>query len=320
MSNLYVPNSFDPNRVGELYLPNNAEAFKEGVNLRLPSASQDTLKVLLILVDMQIDFVFANGALSVPGGIKDVIRIINWILSHTVSGELTRIAASLDSHIPYQIFFPSWWTNAQGENPEPYTVITSADLLAGKWFPRVSGAINGVDLHEISANYIEKLEAKSKKNLMIWPYHTMIGQPGQALVPTLSEAISFHAGARGAQPSYLAKGEISETEYYSILEPEVPVPHHPRGGLNKDFLDMMAGYDLVYIAGEAKSHCVLETITSIMRYFGPNSEVARKLRFLMDATSSVVHPVIDFEAMCQPLYEQFARDGAQLVLTTDPIR
>jgi nicotinamidase-related amidase len=167
--------------------------------------------------------------------------------------------------------------------------------------------------------YCEKLEEFSKKELMIWPYHTLIGTPGHALTPALYEAIAYHSAARQSQPIFLEKGTIPETEYYSILEPEVKVPDHPLGTLNVPFLDMLAGYDRVYIAGEAKSHCVLETVTSIMRYFADRPGVISKIRLLQDCMSSVAHPTIDFDTLANRSLAVFKAKGLQMVDSGEPI-
>ncbi|HRF99300.1 MAG TPA: hypothetical protein PLZ51_29005, partial [Aggregatilineales bacterium] len=76
--------------------------------------------------------------------------------------------------------------------------------------------------------------------------------------------------------------------------------------------------DLIYIAGQAKSHCVLETVTSMMRYYPP--EIVKKMRILEDAMSSVAHPVIDFEAMSQKAFGVFAQYGLTMTNTGEPIK
>ncbi len=157
----------------------------------------------------------------------------------------------------------------------------------------------------------------AKKALMIWPYHTLIGTTGHTMTPALYEAVAYHTAARQSPPVFLAKGSIPETEHYSILEPEVKVAGKPQGGLNTAFLEMLATYDEVYIAGQAKSHCVLETVTSTMRYFEDQPDVIRKLRVLVDATSSVAHPEIDFDAIADDVLADYAQRGLKLVTTAD---
>jgi nicotinamidase-related amidase len=303
------PAFYDPQRVGLLVAPQTAAAVAAGQAAGLKPAAEDAFRILLLLVDPQVDFIHTDGTLSVPGAVDDTRRTLEWLFNNVE--RVTTVAASLDSHVPVQIFYPTWWVNAQGEHPAPFTVIASADAEGGRWKPLYE--------HKWSLEYLEKLEDQAKKQLMIWPYHTMIGTPGHAITPALYEGIVFHAAARQAEPIFLSKGSIPKTEHYSILEPEVKVPGHPLGSLNTSFLEMLATHDLIYIAGQAKSHCVLETVYSMMRYFQQLPGVIGKMRILMDCTSSVAHPEIDFDAIANETFERFARQGLRMALSTDPI-
>jgi nicotinamidase/pyrazinamidase len=303
------PRFYDPDKVGTLYVPDTATAIAEGHAAGVRPASLDRRTVILLLVDPQVDFIHADGALHVPGAVEDTRRTIEWLYRNIE--QVTAIAASLDSHTPIQIFYPPWWADSGGQHPAPFTSITAEDVRRGRWRPLVEP--------EWSVEYVRKLEEQAKKVLMIWPYHTMIGTPGQSITPALYEAIAYHSGARGAQPHFLYKGSIAKTEHYSLLEPEVKVPDEPLGDLNTPFLDMLAGYDLIYVAGQAKSHCVLETVTSFMRYYQDRSDVLRRMRFLMDCTSSVAHPEIDFDAIANEAFDRFEKQGMHQVLSTDPI-
>ncbi len=304
------PGFYDPAKVGTLFAPDTTAAVAAGRAMNLSPASEAKVRTILILVDPQVDFVHVDGNLSVPGAVEDTRRVIEWIFRNM--GRITTIAASLDSHVPVQIFFPTWWVDAEGYHPEPYTVIRAADVRAGVWSPLYE--------HDWSMMYVERLEAASRKELMIWPYHTLIGTVGHAITPSLYEAIACHAAARQTQPIFLEKGMIPKTEYYSMLEPEVKVPDHPMGEQNISFLTMLRSYDLIYVAGQAKSHCVMETVTSIMRYFDDEPSVLQKLRILEDCTSSVAHPTIDFEAIAQRTFRKHSEKGLQLVNSTMPIR
>ncbi|GAB4482475.1 MAG: hypothetical protein Kow00124_31320 [Anaerolineae bacterium] len=304
------PSFYNPQKVGTLYVPDTAGAIQAGREAGARPASADTTRTLLLLVDAQVDFIHEDGALSVPGAVADTRRTIEWLFANLE--HVTTIAASLDSHIPMQIFYPTWWADAEGRHPAPFTLITARDVEQGVWRPLVEP--------EWSRGYVRALEEQARKVLTIWPYHTMMGTPGHAITPALYEAIAFHAAARGEQPRFLAKGMIPRTEHYSILEPEVKVPEEPLGVLNTDFLNMVAGYDRVYIAGQAKSHCVLETVNSLIRYFGQTDPaVIRRWHVLSDCMSSVAHPQIDFEALANEQYTRFEAQGLQIVRSTDPI-
>ena len=303
------PEFFNPDAVGQLYSPNLGATVQDGKRLGLLPADSDRQRIMLLLVDPQVDFVHENGALSVPGAVADTRRTIEWIFRHV--GQITAIASSLDSHVPTQIFFPTWWVNPEGQQPDPFTVITGSDVDQGKWKPLYE--------RRWSQTYPHKLESSSRKELMIWPYHTLIGTTGHAITPALYEAIAYHSAARRSRPIFLHKGSIPKTEHYSLLEPEVKVPRIPEGDLNTPFLEMLATYDLIYVAGQAKSHCVLETVASVMRYFKDQPGEIAKWRILTDCMSAVSHPTIDFDALADQAFAGFVAQGLTLATSIDPI-
>lgn len=304
-----TPAFYDSQRVGDLYRPDIARVVQEATEAGLSAAADDSRKTMLLLVDEQVDFVHPEGSLSVPGAVDDTRRLIDWMFRNM--GRITTIAVSLDSHVPIQIFYPTWWADAESNHPAAYTVITSDEVSAGRWQP--------VYEPDWSRQYVETLETQAKKQLMIWPYHTMIGSQGHNMMPALYEAMVYHTAARQTQPIIIHKGAIPRTEHYSILEPEVKVPEHPQGQLNTEFLNTLSTYERVYIAGQAKSHCVLETVTSLINYFADVPEIIDRLHLLVDCTSSVAHPEIDFEAMANTVYAQFEAQGLHLVKSTDSI-
>lgn len=298
-----LPTFVSSDSAGELVYPQAADAIRAGLKEPTPPVGEDQPRVALMLVDAQVDFVHEDGALSVPGAVQDARRTAGWIYRNT--DKITHIFSSLDSHLPLQIFFPTWWEDADGHHPAPYTAITAEQVEEKVWRP-----LYDVDW---SLGYVEDLKEQSRKDLMIWPYHVLIGTPGHALTPILYEAIAFHAASRSAQPSFEIKGTIAKTEYYSLLEPEVKVPGDPRGTLNEALLEKLLSFDRIYFAGQAKSHCVLETIGSIVRRHGEDRGVMEKLYLLEDCTSSVQHPEIDFDAIADETYGEFADKGMHIV-------
>ncbi len=301
-----LPSFYDPTTVGTMYTPDTLQAVDEGRKSALSPARKDEKRIALLLIDMQVDFIHTDGALSVSGAIDDTRRIVEWMYANL--GHITTIAASLDSHLPIQIFSPAWWIDTNGNHPKPYTVITNADLEAGTWRPLYEP--------DWSHTYTEKLEEQAKKQLMVWPYHTLTGTPGHNLTPALYEAIAFHSSARTTQPVLLQKGSEPLTEHYSILEPEVKLVGKNALNFNRPFLELLAQHDLIYIAGQAKSHCVLETVSSMMRY-EDSPQMVRKIRLLTDGMSSVQHPTIDFDAHANETFERFSKNGLTMTTTTE---
>ncbi len=289
------------------YAARSAEFAEAGRKARLSLASEDKGRIAVILVDYQHDFVDPAGTLSVPGAQDDVARFLTWFYAN--ADTITTVYASLDTHLPYHIFYSSWWHNPQtGEHPEPFTVITEEDVLSHVWEP-VSQAEQ-----EWSRLYVHRLRQEARKDLMIWPYHTMQGTLGHMLSAPISEAIAWHSAARSAEPVYIVKGLTPRTEYYGIVGAEIPVSLE--SDLNTALLATVLAYDRVYIAGEAKSHCVLETERQIARFCQNRPELLQRVYALKDCTSSVQHPVIDFDALAEAELAALQQAGMHLVAST----
>lgn len=303
------PSFYDPGRIGTLFYPDVATIAAEATAAGLKPAVEDKENVHLVIIDMQVDFCHEKGSLYVPGSLGDIQRTIEFI--YTNAERITNITCSLDSHLPHQIFHPAWWADENGNHPAPFTLITYDDIKQGRWRPLVAPVQ--------STNYVKQLEQEAKKQLTIWPYHVMIGSIGNALDPELFTAVLWHSIARKTQPTWLTKGSIPLTEHYSIIQPEVPVPSHPMGGKNKPFLDTLAQADIVVIAGEAESHCVLETVEDLVEDFSGQPEALQKIYFLRDCTSPVLHPDVDFHAIAQARFAEFEKQGVNFINSTDKL-
>ena len=158
---------------------------------------------------------------------------------------------------------------------------------------------------------MRELVAGGKYELVVWPYHAMLGGIGHALVSAVEEAFFFHALGRGAQTRFEAKGSESLTEHYSALGPEVG------GEPNLDLVEHLRSFDAVLVAGQAKSHCVAWTVEDLLR-LAP--DVAPRLYLLEDCTSPVVVPgAVDFTPQADAAFARFAEAGVHLVRSTEPM-
>lgn len=281
-----------------------------GLAARLAPAREDARRVALVLVDVQHDFVDPTGTLAVPGAQDDVARLLAWFYAN--AGEITHVYASLDTHLPYQIFFGGWWIDPRtGAHPEPFTAISAEDVEREVWAPVTHAAW--------SREYVAALRRQAKKDLMIWPHHTMEGTLGHMLAAPLSEALAWHSAARSTRPTYLGKGRTPRTEFYGIFGAEVPDPDEPVSLLNTALLDEVMSYDRVYLAGEAKSHCVLETVRQVVGRYGDRPDVLERLHVLGDCMSAVAHPVIDFDALAEEAFAEMRERGARFVTSAEPL-
>lgn len=277
------------------------EILKKANEEHLTPASQNHEKVLFLGIDIQQDFM-DNGALGVPGAGQDVLRITKFIYGNM--DKISNIAVSLDTHLPHQIFHPCWWIDENGNHPAPYTIITLADLDAGKW----RAVINP----QASREYVKHLEQDAKKALCIWTYHCLQGTSGAALENQFANMVYFHSVAKKAVVQRLVKGQDPLSEMYGIIKPE----YDTKGYINLDFLNKLESYDKILIAGEAKSHCVLESIHQILEYYETRPEITKKVYILEDCMS----PIPGYEDMTEQTFQIFrSKYYVNLVRSTDTI-
>ena len=227
---------------------------------------------ILICIDVQKDFM-DNGALGVPGANEDVIRLTQFIYDNM--DNLSRIVASIDTHSPHQIFHPCWWIDENGNNPNPFTLITLADLDAGTWKPVIKP--------KESREYVEGLERNAKKNLCIWPYHCIQGTTGCSLENQFSNMMYFHSVVKKSVPQRLVKGFDPMTESYGVFKPEFDKKNY----INIDFLNALEKYDKIIMAGEARDYCVYESLKQILDFYSNKSEILKKIYILEDCMSSI---------------------------------
>lgn len=296
-----LPPHYKPEAVADLFDVNVAAITAAGAATNTGTLPKE--KTYLLLVDIQVDFVHPEGSLAVPGAVEDTRRTVEWLYNNLA--EVTTIGATLDTHIPGQIFYPQWWVNADGEHPAPYTQITLQDVSDGRWNP--------IEEPEWSLEYLRQLEERAKKTLVIWPYHTMLGTRGHMMMPALYEALVYHAAAHNTRPNFILKGMIPKTEHYSAMETEVKVPSDPSSALNTSLLEDLATYDRIVVVGQAKSHCVLETVNSMARYYTTHHpNVLERITLFSDCMSSVQHPEVDFEAIAQSAFQGLMARGIQV--------
>lgn len=260
-----------------------------------------TTQVCVIGIDIQNDFM-DGGSLGVPGACEDVKRFTKFIYDN-MDG-ISKIVASIDTHIPHQIFSPSWWIDENGDNVKPYTLISLADLDAGKY----RAIIKPVESRE----YVQHLEQVGKKQLVVWPYHCIQGTHGCALEGQFSNMIYFWEVAKKSIPEIVVKGTTPVSEMYGILKGEGP--NQP---INVDLLNKIEKYDMIVIAGEAKSHCCLESIRQMLEhYYQTNPEVTSKIHILTDCMSSIP----GYEADTEATFDMFRKKYNVVLTTSDALK
>ncbi|MCC6223139.1 MAG: isochorismatase [Thermoleophilia bacterium] len=330
---LPLPPHFDPGRAGEVwrvpYAERAAQAEEWAGAHRIGPAAADEPRVCLLAIDVQNTFCAPGFELFVGGrsgraAVDDTVRLCEFLYRNL--GRITRVIATLDTHLPFQVFHPGWLVDADGRHPEPYARITAADVGRGSW--RIEAAVArtlGVEpgeAQDILARYTRELAAGGRYELTVWPYHALLGGIGHALVASFAEAVFFHAIARRSQPELRLKGATPFAEHYSALGPEVTVGPAGRrlGEPDRALVESLLSFDAIVVAGQAKSHCVARTVEDLLRH--PDAAEAglpERVYLLEDCTSPVVVPgAVDYTDEADAAFRRFAAAGARVVRSTEP--
>lgn len=332
---LPIPSFFQSHRVSEVwrvpYQDRATQAKEWATQHRLQPAAKDKTRLCLMIIDAQNtfcipDFELFVGGRSGMGAVEDNQRLCEFIYRNL--GVITEIAPTMDTHTTMQIFHSMFWVNDVGENPAPMTMILLDHVQSGEW--KVNPAIayslakgNYAGLQSFALHYVKRLSDDGKYPLTIWPYHSMLGGIGHALVSAVEEACFVHNIARHSQTNFEIKGGNPLTENYSVLRPEVldDATGRPIAQKNARFIQKLLEFDAVIIAGQAKSHCVAWTIADLLTEIqAQDPKLAQKVYLLEDCTSPVVVPgVVDFTDQADAAFQRFADAGMHLVQSTTAI-
>lgn len=316
-----LPKFYDPSMVGTLYMPRKA-AIREAVKERKKGFTGDAAgnQTAILIIDAQADFCLPGGSLFVPGAVEDNTRLIEFLYRNIE--KIKYLDFTLDTHRYLQVFFPLFWRDRQGNHPEPFTVISYADVVDGRWIPVLS--------KEIVREYLRQLESTGKYQLTIWEYHTDDGSVDGALVPALTELAVYHSLLWENDPAFHRKGLREFSECYSAIGEEVrevTIEGKPCsiGQYNDKLLASLLTRDKIYIAGQASSHCVKATIEDLIFYAQNNMsnprEFLSKFYILEDCMSPVpaIPGVVDFPKIAWEALKGFAAAGMHVVKSTEVI-
>lgn len=237
-------------------------------------------------------------ALPVAGAHEDMLRLAG-LINRGRQG-IADITVTLDSHHRYDVAHPTFWLtgdSAEGGDVAPFTQIAAADVRAGKFRPRDPLAKARV------LSYLDALEANGRYLLMVWPVHCEIGSWGHNVHEDVREAYNHWEDKQLGVVSKVTKGSNPWTEHYSAVMAEVPDPQDPATQLNKALIDSLSSADMVYIAGEASSHCVKATTEHIAEHIDP-----AKLVLITDCMSAV----FGFDHAAQEFTQSLQQRGARL--------
>jgi nicotinamidase-related amidase len=279
-------------------------------------------KVELLIIDPQYDFIDVpedfksttlnavtnktekvEPALPVPGSWEDSLRLAKFIDKFGAS--INQIKVTLDTHQQYDIAHPLFWVDKKGNKPNPFTPISNKEIKDGVWRPVDESNLDYV------LKYTETLESEGLYSLFIWPPHCLVGTDGYKVIqPIMNELMNWEKRYVG-RVSYVSKGHNPFTEHYGGFKAEVPMDSDPTTLLNLRLIKAIESSDLVFLSGQALSHCVASTVRQLVENFG--DENIKKLVLLVDTSSSVP----SFEQHGEDFINEMKAKGMIIAKTTD---
>jgi nicotinamidase-related amidase len=262
------------------------------------------LSIHLLVIDPQNDFCDPNGSLYVKGAEDDINRLAK--MTERLKGKIADIHVTLDSHRVLDVSHPGWWKDSAGKAPSPFTVITAADLTDGRWTTAMPGA------YQRTLKYLQALESGKRYPHVVWPVHCLIGDPGGNVFPALSAVVHEWERTRFGVTDFVTKGSNPWTEHFSAVQAEVPDPEDPGTQVNTSLIKTLEEADIILLAGEARSHCLANTVRDIATNFA-DPKYVEKLVLLTDATSDVP----SFEQYGDQFLRDLTAKGMKTATTVD---
>jgi nicotinamidase-related amidase len=263
-------------------------------------------KVALLIIDAQNDFCDPKGSLFVDGAVEDNERLSKFIVDN--KEDINFIGCTLDSHQFMDIAHPNFWFDKDGNHPNPFSVITAADVENGTW-----SAVKP----QTALKYLKDLEADGQFPHVIWPVHCVIGTWGNQLEKKVNDAVLSWA-SQGHFVQYVSKGANPFSEHFGAFEAQVPIQNVQATQYNLGLQKTLEQYDVIYLTGQAKSHCVANTLKQLVE---KAPDVARKVVVLEDTMSPVgggpngPGTTPTFDEIAQPIYDAAAKIGVRFSTT-----
>ncbi len=250
-----------------------------------------------------IDFIRNGGELFVPGADEDIIRLASMV--DRLGDKIDDIHVTLDSHGVVDIAHSSFWISSEGKHPDPFTIITEDDVEKGVWIATLPSC------RQRAIEYVKALTVNARYPLCIWPNHCVIGSIGHSVAQPLSNSLNNWCEKRMKRVDYQVKGSNVFTEHYSVFQADVVDPSDPSTMLNTNLINTINSADTILIAGQARSHCVANSVQDLISNLG--NEFAKKFVLLEDAMSDVT----GFESLGQAFFDDMVKIGMKTSTTVD---
>ena len=266
-------------------------------------------KTGIIGIDFQNDFMDQTGAaLPVPGSMADATRFAGFITKFV--DQIESFYLTQDSHHPIDIATPNWWREndgtVDGKEVGIFTPITIKDINDGKYSAKFHPSL--------SNKYVRDLEVQGEYGHFIWPEHCLMGTWGHGFQKDVIDAVNNWERTSGKWYQIITKGSNPFTEHFGAFRANIPQPNDPSTQINQQLMLALQSLDTLYFAGEARSHCVANSLRQLC---DEAPALLPKMIILEDCMSDVQGLPADFYTGVQAIYDRAKSMGAKFAKTTD---
>jgi hypothetical protein len=140
LDELPVPGHVDLDRVADVWRVDYESRFREArawaAQHAIEPAARDRRRICLLAVDLQNTFCTPVFELFVAGrtgcgAVEDSRRLCSFVYRNLAA--ITDVVVTLDTHQAFQIFHAPFLVDQEGRHPDPYTLVTEADVSESRW-------------------------------------------------------------------------------------------------------------------------------------------------------------------------------------------
>lgn len=274
------------------------------------------MKNALFIIDPQNDFVDPKGSLFVPGADDDMSRLSKFIVDNK-SG-IDGIVMTMDTHNVMDIAHPGYWVDPEGNHPAPFTNIKKKEAKGRKYTVHTPNTPDNVMLEKqkLAVGYLEDLESLGKSHT-IWPEHCIQGTWGHNVWGPLMSSVLEWVKTHGRDYVLYPKGMYPHSEHYGAFEAEVPDATAPETTIAAahNIMGYMDSFENVYLCGEAKSHCVANTLSQIIKLVKGTDFQDLVSRYVI--VEDVMTDVPGFEDLNKEVFDEAREMGFRFVKLED---
>ena len=221
---------------------------------------------------------------------------------------------------------PTIYHDDERRTSASFTLVSAEDIERGRWrFNAAIASSLAVDpdyAQRQLLHYARALKAGGKYALTIWPYHSMLGGIGHALVSAVEEAIFFH-GIDADAPDFQVKGNNPHTEHYSVIGPEVTKGPHGEVMPSAMSRSSSSSTGMMRSSSQAKPRAIVSPgrsttswrryVRMICRWRGACTcwRTAPRLWWFRESSTT--------RKQADPAFRRFAEAGLHVVRSTEPL-